>query len=421
MAAEATPIVDKYSGTDFLNKSGHFLTLFSGYDLTTNLQAGVKYSRVWFDREGEFGSKNLWESDQRYNSSSLWANGEGRSQDYTHWDIAAGVKYSLSEKYSFGATGGYLKGDATQQQARTDSSFYMYGQTNAGTNWSYYTTSGRTQQNWDHDGKSFYTGLDFSVQFNEKQTLNCYYHYTRQNIDLALASAINDTSYNAYRSRYDTTTYTSTGFSRLSDMRHGSGTTTGNIHRAMAVFRWRVEPRMHLSVGVQYASQRTKTHTDESVVAQRRSYYSYTGQYPSTYLNALAEQKNLLWDFSTKRTDIQFPIILTWKVSDNIELLFGLNRRMSTWEIEDVTLALFRYREENNNGTITRRENFGERYTYPREKESDVQTTALGGITVYPSKLLNIRLLVVPNFVDDPIEGSSLQDLMWWISVGLLP
>ena len=113
-------------------------------------------------------------------------------------------------------------------------------------------------------------------------------------------------------------------------------------------------------------------------------------------------------------------MFVTVRATDALELLFGVNRTMAQWKIDDVTLALFRYRTSSNNGTVVRDENFGERYTQPSEEVSDVRTTFLAGLTVAPSQSLKLRLLMVPNF-QDTFQGSELQQLQWWIGLILMP
>ena len=93
---------------------------------------------------------------------------------------------------------------------------------------------------------------------------------------------------------------------------------------------------------------------------------------------------------------------------------------MRRWNISDVTLAVFDYRTTVQDGQTTTKENFGERYTQPEEKRSDVSTTALAGLRVMLSEKFNIRLLVVPNFVKT-WDDTELRDLQWWIDFQLCP
>jgi hypothetical protein len=98
--------------------------------------------------------------------------------------------------------------------------------------------------------------------------------------------------------------------------------------------------------------------------------------------------------------------------------MFGLNRRMTSWKITDVTLALFEFRDINENGKASHEENFGERYTEPTERRSDVQTTFLVGLLLRPSRQFSIRTLVVPNFANT-VGDTSLETIQWWIGFNL--
>lgn len=191
----------------------------------------------------------------------------------------------------------------------------------------------------------------------------------------------------------------------------------------MGALQWQIEGNKNLNFGINVEFQDRKTNTDEHVFSNRhsRSYY-ISRYYPEgrKYFNSTVEDKNLQWDFRAKVTTVQIPFIFTWQVSNTFELLFGINRKMSSWEIDDVTLALFKYREQTTDTTTVKKTNFGERYTQPNEKRTDVQTSVMAGLTVNPSKLFNIRLLVVPNF-RDTYDGSELSDFQWWIGVNLFP
>ncbi|MBX2991452.1 MAG: hypothetical protein KF749_09800 [Bacteroidetes bacterium] len=422
-AAENIPIVDKYSGTDNIHQTGHFVSLFAGYELDPDLRVGAKLARVSFDRDGSFGSQNVWDYYYASNSSSLWRNGEARAQSYGHWELIGGVNYSFASKFNVGVNGGYLWGDADQTMARNDSSYYSYGIIGSTTNnWNYWGHSGNQRQTWKHDGKTVLGGLDFKAQVSEKQILQFHYQYTRQNTDISLGGFINDTSFGRSRYQWDTTVYNYTSNYKLFDERSGSGISVGNLHKAVASLQWDISEKVRLSLGAQYESRIVETNTNEAVVANRFSRSSSTGSYPYSYFDSTAESKNLEWNFRTKLTRFTIPVFFTIKTSDKVELIFGLNRSVANWQVDDVTLAIFNYRVQANREGTERRERFGERYTQPQEKVSDTRTTLLAGFTVAPSTVFNLRFLVVPNFVDSYYEGGvELQDLQWWISVNLLP
>ncbi|MBI5471976.1 MAG: hypothetical protein HY961_06485 [Ignavibacteriae bacterium] len=420
-AAENIPIVDKYSGADNMHQNGHFVALFAGYEFAPAFQVGAKLGRVTFDRDGSYGSQNLWDSYYSTDNTSLWRNSEGRDQKYRHWELIGGANYTFDAKYSIGLTGGYLWGDADQTLTRGDSSYYGYGQIGSTTqNWNFWNHSANQRQSWAHDGKTYLGGINLKAQVNPAQLFQFHYLYTRQNTDLLLAGDIIDSSYGMSRYRYDTTISNHTSRYALFDRRTGTGTSVGDIHRAVGSLQWQITPRVKLSIGLQFESRIVETKTNEAVVAKRYSRYASTGTYPHNYFDSTAEAKSLQWDFRSKSTRFSIPIFFTIRTSDVVELLFGLNRSAANWQVDDVTLAIFDYRVQLGQQGLTRKENFGERYTQPQERESDVRTTLLAGLTVSPSNAFNVRFLLVPNFVDT-YDGSELSEFQWWISVNLRP
>jgi hypothetical protein len=170
-----------------------------------------------------------------------------------------------------------------------------------------------------------------------------------------------------------------------------------------------------------YEQERNETKTDEPVLASNGSTGSYISpDYNNVYLYGGAEKKNLRWNFTVDRTTVQIPVLLTWKATERLEFLFGLNRQVADWTIEEMTLAVFAYREQYDNSGTIRKENFGERYTQPTERISDVRTTLLAGITVAPSESFRVQLLLTPTQLDLP-DGSSKSDYQWWIGLKLYP
>jgi len=185
--------------------------------------------------------------------------------------------------------------------------------------------------------------------------------------------------------------------------------------------QWDINERVNLSVGAFMEWQERTTRTTETVFASNRSrYWSSYSNSNYDYRYAQEESKDLHWTFTAERTNFQLPVFLTVKATQALDVLFGLNRTMAWWKIDDVTLALFRYRYRLNDAREERAENFGERYTEPREEVSDIRTTFLAGVTVTPVESLKLRLLMVPNF-HDTFAGSELEQLQWWIGLTVTP
>lgn len=421
-SAEDLPTVDRYKGSDDIHHVAHIFSFFVAYEVLKDLQLGAKLGRTSFNRDGSYGSQNLWDGYYDPNYKSLWGNLESREQRYRDWDFTAGLRYRFGERDELGLLFGHLWGDADQGLIRTDTSFYGNGTPGVGTNWSYYVRSGITDQSWDHSGGATYGGIQLNRALSSSVTLSLLYGFTKQTVDIGLASSISDTSFNSYRYQYnDTSVSQSEGFSRLIDTRSGGGTKSSSEYRFFASLHWRPHDRTNVSVGLQLEFQSSETRTDESVSSRQQSKYTSSyGQYNYAWFDGTLEQKHLLWTFTTDVTTLSIPVVFQWQATDWLDALVGVSRTMSSWEINDVTLAIISVRDRQASSGNEHKENFGERYTMPRERVSDVHTSALFGLTARPSSLFSIRLLVTPNIVDD-YEGSHIQDLRWWLAFQLTP
>ncbi len=424
LAQEADmPIIDKYSGKDDMRQTGHFSSFYAGYEINDQFQIGGRVSRVTFNRDGAFGSKNFNEYAYTIQSTSTWVwhNMESRTQEYRHWDLSGGLNYGNKKNLLVGVSAGYIVGSADQILGRIDTSLYTYGQPNTSNDWNHSRRLASTNQKWDHDGKTYYGGLNLLYQLNEEQTLTFNYGVRRQDVDIRLGSTIVDSSNYAHWYQWSGGIYSGDYRYKLTDYRTGTGTRRGTFHRALAGLQWKIESNIDLNIGLVYETQKSETKTSEAVLASHQSLSNYVSPgYTSNYSYGGREQKNLLWEFKTDLTAIQIPVLFTWKATERLEFLFGLNRQISDWNIEEVTLALFTYRERQDNSGSTRKDNFGERYTSPPEKVSDIRTTVLAGITVSPSRVFNVRLLLTPTQLDLP-DGSSKSDFQWWIGITLYP
>lgn len=417
------PIIDKYSGKDRMHHVAHFLTFYHGFRLTNNTKFGLRANRTLFSRDGAYGSHNFWESFYDYESTSLWENFENREQSYQHWDFNGGFKIKLNDKFVLGLSAGFLWGDVTQSLTNEDSSFYSYGEFGVSDDWSFYHKYGESSKHWDHDGKSSYGGFDVSYKVSDKKKVNFYYQFNQQCSKIYLSANVVDTSYSSYNYEWDEYIYTGENNYSLSDFRKGRGDRKINSHRAMGALQWKMEENKKLSFGIQIDYQLGKTNTNEHVISDRHyggHYTSYSDTNRYNYYDGVREDKELLWDFETRLLTVQIPVIFNWQISSKVELIFGLNRKMSSWRIDDKTLALFKYKETSTVASTEREENFGERYTEPQEKRTDVRTTFLGGLVISPAKYFNIRIMAVPNF-SNTYYGTELSDMQMWIALNMFP
>ncbi len=273
------PIVDKYSGEDKMHQLGHFLTFFTGYDLSTKLQLGLKISRTIFDSDGAFGSQNLWDSYYRADYTSFWYNMESRDQKYDHWDVTGGIKFNMNKQTSFGITTGYLWGDVTQNMVNVDSSLYHHGEVNITEDWSLYQKSGASDKYWFHKGKDYYGGVDLSHKLDDSKTLKFYYLYNKQDVDISLKANVRDTSYSNYSYEGTNYFYKSESDYALTDIRTGTGKSEVKTQRFMGALLWQLDASKKISFGVNVELQDRSTITNEDVFSNRH----YQGYYRSDY------------------------------------------------------------------------------------------------------------------------------------------
>ena len=417
---ENIPIVDRYSGADEMLQQGHFVSLFAGADLTQQLQVGTKIGRVVFDREGSYGSSNVWKTGSS-SSTSFWRNLESRKQSYGHWEGSLGLRYSLTTAASIGISALRLEGSADQSLPRRDSSYYSYGTIDSDIDdWGIYSSAGEQDQFWNHDGETTIIGADFSAWVTPERRLQFTYQFARQEVDISLSGTVRDGSNGRSRWGWDTTEYRYQSSFGLSDIRTGRGSIVATTQRLTGTYQWKLGDRVFLSLGGQFETRESETKTNESVVANRYSRYQSTGSNPYSSFDSTSETKQLRWTFRTNVMRLTIPVFVTYRASESVELMFGLNRRASNWEAEDVTLAIFDERVYHNQGGSTTESGFGERYTQPRERMSEVRTTFMAGLTVSPTPSLSIRFLGVPNYIDT-YAGSELSDFQLWISVSVRP
>ena len=414
------PIVDRYQGNDEMHQEGHFFSLFTGVRMLPRIDVGLRLSRVLFDRNGTLGSENQWEDNWYYDYRSYRYDEMQRSQEYAHWDISGGLNYTIKKDAVLGITGGYLKGQVDQMFNHQHQYTYDYDQENKENNWSHYYQNGYTDQDWNHDGRTFYGSLNLSTRLTSENTLNLNYKMMHENVDIGLFSNILDTSFSNYNYGDSLWQYEGHYLSKLTDDRTGSGNQEGLRHYLTAAMKMQIQPRTALHFGFQYQHHDVKTKTVENVLAYRFTDNHWEDNYNiEQYSHLVDEKKALHWDLKINTYTFQIPVVISHRLSKTFELMFGVNRRFTGWEITDQTLALFDYRDKTVNGEREYRENFGERYTQPREKRSDVQTLVLGGLTVIPSPMFNLRLLMVPRWAKT-YNGTKLQEFQWWIHFNLI-
>ena len=416
-ANSSIPTYDTYNGQNNMHQSGHFISVYSGYELSNDVRVGMKLARATYDKNGAYGNNNMWNTVS--SPTNVRYNIEERTQNYQHWDLSAGAEFALNEKSTGGISAGYLWGDVQQRFGKLDTSLYTSGTIGLTTNWNYNHRYSSTEQRWKNSGKTYYVTTQFKSNITAVHAVLFSYEFSRSDVAIALASNIGEESIYQYRNQYNSTVYSGDSKYTLSDVRSGSGNKQSISHRIVGALEWNPNTRTLFTIGMIFQKLFSETITDEPVAAGSQSSYLNSNGTTPTHQGS-SQEKTLRWNFISRYTTVQIPMLMQFKTGDKIAMLLGLNRKISSWEIDDITTATYTLRIQTDGQKVTQQNNFAERSTMPKESMSDVTTYYVMGVTITPSPALNVRVLFTPYTIETSRITSELN-AQWLIGVQLTP
>ncbi|MDP2302906.1 MAG: hypothetical protein Q8N03_10845 [Ignavibacteria bacterium] len=417
-ASAGAPTVDRYSGNDNLKTKAHFVTLYTGYQISDELSTGLTFSYVNHSRNGEYGNT----THSGYSSTGLddyyYSNQTGKDHSYSHYDISAGIKYLVNPKTSVGIKAGFLSGNGNQLSNSFNDYQYKNNTPNVSSDWNYSYSKSSSEQKYDQDGKSFYAGLNINHQLNESTTLLGYYDYRNTNIDLSNSSLVVDTSNynNRWSSSYNNVVYNYSGISSIIDQRIGSGTRKISEHKIFGGVKVELTPSSSVTTGIFYSSNSIDVNSTEPVKAYRYSKAASSASDNShsyNYEYLLIEDKRLEWNYTSVSSSIQIPVVLNFVLNQNWTMILGINKVMNDWEVKQQTNAHFTLRDKTDNGVNNKETNFIERYTSPDESYTEEYTHLFIGFEANISKMFTLRILVEPELFNAYSEFSFMNQ--WWL------
>lgn len=413
---ENVPIIDRLDGSDHMNHQGHFLSGFLGLRLSDNFTIGFRGGFVTIARDGSQGQLRVFDDYFSPGRISQWRNWNDRTQDYMHVDLSGGINILVSENTRIGVTIGWLSGDADQALDRTRFSLYADGEQGTDDRWYYNRLEAEAIQRWDQEGNTWYGSLDATFRLAENQSFILNLSTLTSDIDLRNSSSIMDTAYYASRWTHPDGAWTEhQTISYVIDERTGSGTRDLLTIRTMAAYHWRLDERTRVEFGISGMRHRTNIGTRETVYSERLRDSESVGHWERSYFYFKEEDKDLVWDFSSRRLDLSIPLVIHRELSNILDLTLGINRRLRAWTIDDETIAYVRYREHIENDTYRFDQNFGERFREPRERISESTTSGIIGLTVNLTEQFGIRTLLEPNINDLP------KITQWWLAFRMNP
>lgn len=416
-------IEDRYSASDDMYHEGHAINAFLAWEVTPSFDIGLKAGKFLFDRQGSYGSDNLW--NDRIDYYSFWKKHEDRRQDYDHWDYSLGLSYSFDDKNRLGLHAGLVTGDVIQEMNKDDESVSRSGERGS-SSWSDYQSWHTTDQKWDHTGNTFYSGLQWNKELKPDLNLRLMYNFSHLSQDLGLNSSIESESENEYHHESTDYLYDSEGYSDMFDHRNGDGERTVSNNAIQAALNWRVMNKHHFNVGLIMGLRKQLTETSERVDAFSETYHYYHNirngdEYTSEYYRLTDEDKTINWEFSSRLRSLQIPVIYEYTINPRFDVLVGINRTMNFWKIENTTLVLYDYRKQVVDDETLIETMTGERISEPDERISVTHTNFLFGVTFSPVSNISVQLLASPGIEDHSLLDETIRGTQYWLTVKFRP
>jgi len=411
-SAESVPVVDRYSGEDEMIFTGKLFSFFSGINLIDNLCLGVFFNTVNYERTGSYLNEYNDDYGNLDNYISESKDFKSRNQNYSHFDASLGLQYN-SKEIDLGLKAGYLSGNADQLHNSGSRYFYERNTPYVSEEWSHSYSTSSSKQNWDQDGNTKYISFNF-LRALEKSNLKGYYKYSKTKVNSNTTSAIFDTSNYSSRYVYDYSSvheiYLHNSTSYTKDNRIGDALRDITVNEIMIGIDWQLTENIKLQSGIYINNTVSKVNCTEDAVADQYSYYKSEGTYENENLNRVSADKQLRWNYESKYSTFQIPVILDFTISENFDLILGLTRAFQDWNITNKTDVYFRNKLVNENGVIKTEQNFIERYTSPADNYTEDFTNIFTKFNISISKQFKIGLLIDPEF------EHTFRIAQWWLN-----
>jgi hypothetical protein len=352
--------------------NGHLFSFYSAYKASNNLKLGLKVNFSGFSTQpdaGGFYGYGYGGYDYGYGYYPYYSS----EHNFDQYEIAAGIIYNLSSRSLLGISAGFINGklEQTTPAANYEPVIYPPG--------SYSFNHSSLAEN---SGDIFYLKLNNDFRIDDEKMIRSHYQFGIGTLDLNTSSTLVSTSVFTYS---DTITTRSSQRS----IRSGIGTKDIAFHRFSTSFLWDFSEKMTISFGFNY-----NRNSDVSFIKENNeqdAYYSTYNYYDSVSFNKLSTFEDSFINYS-----FNVPVLIDFRLNEYLELLFGFNwsfiqNRTSGYILDEYEYYIRRSQAENIELT---KADF--RYDSPLRKFSEVDRSFIGGITVKPADVIQIRFLAVP-------------------------
>lgn len=393
------------NSVDQLRNTGHFLTLFSGYRLTNDLDIGLRIGTSLYTRTGQYGPQIRTSSNT--NSRRSYFQNNNRGQNYSAWDLSFGLQWHLTNRMAVGASAGYLTGEVSQSE------FLQYNDSYSNDlepSVNFYKNMIDNNRNWKHVGNKAKMGVNSKAVLSNALSVTALYSYSIQQFDISLQA--NDI--NEYESRYQSSTDTNY-YASASDLSLiGNGNNKSYVHFVGASLSLKTANNLRITLGVAYSSQKLLMKTNE------HSWYNSRSNVQNKYLPYRSlqdiENKSVAWDYHVTQGELQIPLLLDIPSSEYLTWHLWFNRKFLNADDKDALSIEYLKREQYKDGVLQNIDPpMNEYAANPNKSRSINSMSLLVGLSVQPKDVINIRLVAIPYTVHDELN------IQWFASISVLP
>ena len=380
------------------NHTGHFMSFINSYKLSEELSLGFK---IGYNTYTSFGNSIPGNpvTDLPVINYTIGGYNYNKNQDYSHWDLSAGLTYITSENSNGGISFGLLKGNFEHQENSRSS--YNSNYFDESSNYVSLRSNSSSQERniSSSDGITLYTNLNYYLNLTGSSSSEIVYKLQRKTQDFGYGLIRNSSGF------YDET-YINGSDIEINSVYNNDGNSSAfgagkNItwdHQVSFKYENNFTTRTKLITGFQLNvisfnedNEELNRSADES-----RNIAIYPGnEFPDSDQTFIGSQLNTVTtSYSRKQTRSYIPVIVHSKIFDQISVELGVVKSYYKFEAGN-TQNYSNTRTEtiiDNTNSSEEIENYESTYEYSNDSDSRQNNWNTFGAVIYtPSKTLNFR------------------------------
>jgi hypothetical protein len=399
----------KFRGTTY--------SLFAGYKIDEKFSVGFSFNRFDYKKDGLYEERKSY----RYTNENYQINNFlKKDSEYDHLDYTFGLSYQLDDKTNIGIKTGLLIGKVDQLSSTKNNYLFQRNIPDVSNEWDYSANLHSVKQDFNKDGKIYYSGFDFTRQLSDDVKLFGYFNFSSGKIDLSGKFNQNDSNYYYYKLNYQENLYWRKSQQRMKSLttKNGKGLDKKTDYSGLIGVKVRITPEFNFSIGISYIEKHSDKSSDEpNTIDQRSNSKIETNDprdpmYPSKFQSyTYFEQGEYKIRQKTMDYLYQIPVMFNFKVGEIVELTFLLNQISGGGKLEESITNIIQNRRKVINDSTIQENNIVNKYSSSSVKESIYEAEAIAGFKIFVSRKINLNLLI------DPELYRQFRISQWWLSL----